>query len=78
MLRRYSGGRGQFDLPGATVGEALDGLFAAFPDLAERVLDARGRLHPYLLLFLNEQACDLGAPVGPGDTLEIVGAAGGG
>ena len=79
MLRRYSGGRAEFELAGAmSVGDALDGLFETFPDLRERVLDARGRLHPYLLLYLNEQTADFAATVGAGDIVEIVGAAAGG
>jgi len=79
MLRRYSGGRSEFELAGATsVGDALDGLFATFPDLRERVLDTQGRLHPYLRVFRNDQAAGLVSPVVLGDVIEIVAAAAGG
>ena len=78
MLRRYGGGRDEFDVSGATVGQALEGLFGAFPDLRARVLDTQGRLHPYLRIFCNDQAAGLASPVVPGDVIEIVAAAAGG
>ena len=55
---------------------------AAHPDLRERVLDARGRLHAHLLVFRNDRELDrataLGEPVTAGDRIDLVAAAEGG
>ena len=82
VLHRYAGGGGEVRVEGATVGAALDSLFARFPDLRSRTLDPEGRLWPYLLLFRNGVEVPRegmsGTPLGPDDLLEIVGAAEGG
>lgn len=81
-LRRYSGDRKEFSLSGATVREALEELFREHPDLRPRVLDARGDLHPHLILFRNDaelsRAGVLDETVRDGDVLELVGAVEGG
>jgi hypothetical protein len=77
VLRRYAGGHETVEATGGTVRAALDDVFERWPDLRERVLDAEGRLHPYLQLFADEgQVTDLDAP--PGRTVDIIAAAEGG
>lgn len=77
VLRRYAGGCATVDVAGATVRAALADLFARWPGLRPRVLDAEGRLWPYLQLFADDgQVTDLDAA--PGASLEIIAAAEGG
>lgn len=78
VLRRFSGGNDQVMVHGATVADALADLFRLWPDLRPRVLDARGAVHPYLRLFLDDAEVGLDAPVADGNVLAIVAAAGGG
>jgi hypothetical protein len=82
VLRRYSGGAAEVEVAAATVRTALEGLFALHPDLRRRVLDPRGAVFPYVLLFCNgselPRAGMLDCSVKDGDLLEIVGAAEGG
>jgi len=80
VLRRYSGGADEVAVHGGTVAEALEDLFRAWPDLRLRVLDARGDVHPYLRLFLDDTELPraLDTPLADGDRLEIVAAAAGG
>lgn len=78
VLRRYSDGLAEIDVEADTVRGALEALFARFGALRERVLDPRGRLHPYLIVFRNDERAALDAEVEPGDVVEIVGAAEGG
>jgi len=82
VLRRFSGGESALSVDAATAGEALERAFDVCPDLRSRVLDAGGRVFPYLLFFHN------GAEVrrdglheirlSEGDVVEMVGAAEGG
>ncbi len=82
VLRRYTGGEACFEVGGGTVGEALADAFGTYPELRIRLVDEAGRLHSYLVAFLNET--ELGrnglqeAALAPGDTLTIIEAIGGG
>jgi hypothetical protein len=82
VLRRFTGGAGEVEARGATVGEALEDLFRRHADLRSRVLDGAGEVRPYLLLFRNGQELPRkgarATPLGAGDVLEIVGGAEGG
>jgi len=78
VLRRFSGGVPEVAVEGATVREALARLFARHPHLEHRVLDERGEIYPYLIVFVNEEQASLDTPVSEGDEIEIVAAAAGG
>ena len=82
VLRRYSAGRASVRVGAATAAEALETLLDELPALRPRVLDASGRVFPYLLLFRNGAALDrdtLGqVALADGDVLELIGAAEGG
>lgn len=61
---------------GATVGDALDALFAAYPDLEDRVLDEEGTVAEHINLLHNgtnvfTQADGLDTPVEEGDELAL-------
>ena len=59
----------------ATVGEALDALLAAHPDLGDRVLDDDGGLHEHVNLLVDGEALaddrGLDAPVEAGVELAL-------
>jgi len=82
VLRRYSGGEAAVAVEGETVAAALDDLFRSHPDLKPRVLDRRGEVYPYLVLFRNDRAIPreglLGTALEEDDVVEIVAAAEGG
>ena len=52
VLRDVVDGARQLEVPGATVGEALDALFARFPALGER-LTTDGRLSTFVNVYVN-------------------------
>jgi len=82
VLRRFSGGAAALSVEAATAGEALERVFDVCPDLRSRVIDASGRVFPYLIFFHNGRevprtALD-GVALSDGDTVEMIGAAEGG
>jgi hypothetical protein len=82
FLRRWCDGHANVEVPGATVGEVVDGLVRGRPDLALRLFDGQRRIFPYILLFRNGDELPreglLRVPVEPGDEIEIVAGAEGG
>ena len=67
---------------GGTVGDALDQVFAARPQVRSYVLDDRGRLRKHVCVFVdgarlkNDEA--LGRTIGPQATLHVMQALSGG
>lgn len=51
-LREVVGGARQLEVPGATVGDALDALFARFPALRERIT-TDGQLSTFVNVYVN-------------------------
>jgi molybdopterin synthase sulfur carrier subunit len=82
QLRTLTGGAGEVDADGSTVGEALKALDAAHPGLAERLFDDAGGLRRFVNVFLDDEDVrfldGLGTPITPGQTLSIVPAVAGG
>ncbi len=82
VLARYSEGRGEVRVRADHVAAALEALFGVHPELRPRVLDARGRVHPYLVLFRDGEElprAGLAAfALRDGSRVELVGAAEGG
>lgn len=74
LLATQAGGRNQFDLDAATVGEALRGL-----PVSDLVLDERGEVRPLVHVYVDrERVRDLGAAVGRDSRIRIVAAIAGG
>jgi sulfur-carrier protein adenylyltransferase/sulfurtransferase len=75
-LRSYTGGRDAIDLPGATVGEVLDGLLATHAGLKRHLVQDDGRLRTFVNLYLNDtdirQLESVATRVREGDVLTIV------
>jgi molybdopterin synthase sulfur carrier subunit len=82
QLRTLTGGAGEVEVEGATVGDALKALDAAHPGLAERLFDDGGGLRRFVNVFLADEDVrfleGLATPINPGQTLSIVPAVAGG
>ena len=83
-LLAYADGQGHVavEFEGATVGEALAGLWALHPRLRDRILDEQGRVRPHVNLFVDRESIrytgGLATPLEPGATLSVVPAVSGG
>ena len=82
QLRTLTGGLGEVQVEGATVGEALKALDAAHPGFADRLFDEGGSLRRFVNVFLADEDVrfldGLATPVTDGQTLSIVPAVAGG
>ena len=75
-LRSFTGGRDAVELPGATVGEVIDGLLSAHGGLKRHLVQDDGRLRNFVNLYLNDTDIrhleSVSTPVRQGDVLSIV------
>jgi molybdopterin synthase sulfur carrier subunit len=82
QLRTLTGGAGEVQVEGSTVGEALKALDAAHPGMGDRLFDEAGNLRRFVNVFLADEDVrfleGLATPVGDGQTLSIVPAVAGG
>jgi molybdopterin converting factor small subunit len=82
QLRTLTGGAGEVQAEGATVGEVLKALDAAHPGFADRLFDEGGNLRRFVNVFLADEDVrfldGLTTPVSDGQTLSIVPAVAGG
>ena len=82
QLRTLTGGAGEVEVEGATVGEALKALDAAHPGMSERLFDDSGALRRFVNVFLADEDVrfleGLDTPVAEGQTLSVVPAVAGG
>ncbi|MHC4933417.1 MAG: MoaD/ThiS family protein [Planctomycetota bacterium] len=78
-IARARAGTGSVDVEAATLGEALRELAAVCPDLVPEVI-CDGRLTDSFLASLNDDAFirEADTPIGPRDTLLVLGAQAGG
>ena len=53
-LRAYTGGQQTVNVPGATVGEALEQLVGAYPDLRQNLYTGEGKLRSFVNIYLND------------------------
>ena len=82
QLRTLTGGAGEVQVEGSTVGEALKALDAAHPGMGDRLFDEAGNLRRFVNVFLADEDVrfldGLATPVTDGQTLSIVPAVAGG
>jgi len=82
VLRTATGGQKQVAIPGATVGEVLDALVAAYPSLAQQLRAPDGSLNRFVNVFLNDTDIRhldaLATPVDERDTVVLLPAMAGG
>jgi len=53
-LRAYTGGQQTVNVPGATVGDALEQLVGAYPDLRQNLYTGEGKLRSFVNIYLND------------------------
>lgn len=84
FLRSFTGGRARVELAArpATVGEALEALWARHPGVRDRVLTEQGQVRPHVNIFVGRDSIrytgGLATPVSPGAEISIVPAVSGG
>jgi molybdopterin converting factor small subunit len=82
QLRTLTGGAGEVEVEGATVGEALKALDATHPGMSDRLFDDSGALRRFVNVFLADEDVrfldGLDTPVADGQTLSVVPAVAGG
>ena len=81
-LRSFTGGAGQIEVEGTTVGQALDALDRQHEGILERVLDADGRIRGFVNIYVGESNVKslggLDAPLSGPAVISIVPAVAGG
>ncbi len=82
VLRPAAGHNKQLDVPGATIGEVLQGLVSQYPNLRQQLLTDDGGLNRFVNVYLNDQDIrylqELATPAGDRDTVVILPAMAGG
>jgi molybdopterin synthase sulfur carrier subunit len=82
QLRTLTGGAGEVEIEGASVGEVLKALDVAHPGFADRLFDEAGNLRRFVNVFLADEDVrfldGLATPVADGATISIVPAVAGG
>lgn len=75
-LRQYTDKQSTVDVSAATVGEALNKLTEAHPELKKQLFTEAGQLRAFVNVYLNDEDVRYLAkdqtPVAPNDTLSIV------
>jgi adenylyltransferase/sulfurtransferase len=75
-LRQFTGKQDAVSVPGATVGEVLDGLTAQFPDLRKQIYTDEGKLRSFINVYLNDEDIrylnKAATPSKDSDTLSLV------
>ena len=81
-LRQFAGKNDSVEVSGATVGEALDALTAAHPDLRKQLYNDEGKLRSFVNVYVNDEDIrylSKGATaIAAGDVIAIVPAIAGG
>ncbi len=82
QLRAAAGGEGEVLVEGATVGEALEALYATHGELKGRIADDDGTLRRFVNVYVNGDDIRFGdgldTPVAAGAELQILPAVAGG
>ena len=77
-LSELAGGKRELELEGATVGEVLQALERAHPDVKGWILDEHGAIRDHINVFVNKDYGREDTPVGAGDRLHVLPAISGG
>jgi adenylyltransferase/sulfurtransferase len=81
-LRAFTDKRDTVEVDGATVGEALAGLVAAFPELQRHLYNEQGKLRHFVNVYVNDDDIRYlekeATPLQPGDSLSIIPSVAGG
>ena len=75
-LRQYVDKKDSVDVTGATVGEALNALTTAHPDLKKNLYNDEGKLRSFVNIYLNDEDIRYmkkeSTPLADSDTISIV------
>jgi molybdopterin converting factor small subunit len=75
-LRPYAGKQASVEVPAVTVGEALNALTSAYPDLRKHLYNDEGELRAFVNIYLNDEDVRYlqkeQTAVNEGDTMSIV------
>lgn len=71
-LKDLAGGNSDVQLDGATVGQVLRALEAAWPKTVGWVLDEQGRVRQHVNVFVNGERVREDAAVGPADRVHVL------
>ena len=78
-VRSYTGGQAEVIAEGGNLAELMLDLEARYPGIRFRVIDEQDRIRPHMNFFVGQElARDLRHPIGPGETVYILGALSGG
>lgn len=75
-LRPYTNGQSDLTLAGDTIGQVLDNLVQAYPDLRTHIFNENGELRPFVNLFIGEDNINdlqgISTPVKEGDRILLI------
>jgi molybdopterin synthase sulfur carrier subunit len=76
-LRAYTGGQQTVTVPGATIGEALEQLTVAYPELRQHLYTGESKLRSFVNIYLNDDDIRYlpskeATPTEEGDELTII------
>jgi sulfur-carrier protein len=81
-LRKFTGGSDKVSVDGATVGQALDSLAEAHPEIKSRIFDDEGQVRRFVNIFANDEDIrfqdKLETTLSDGDQIALVPAIAGG
>jgi sulfur-carrier protein len=77
-LSELAGGKRELELDGATVGEVLQALERAHPDVKGWILDEHGAIREHINVFVNKEYGREDTSVGAQDRLHVLPAISGG
>ncbi len=75
-LRQFVDKKDTVEVTGSTVGEALNALTAAHPDLKKQIYNDEGKMRSFVNVYLNDEDIRYikkeATPLSDGDTISIV------
>ena len=78
LLQLFPAAEHRVTLPGATVGELIQGLDQRWPGLQDRLCDTGPLLREDIKLFVDGEPANLDAPVAEGSVVHVIPAISGG
>lgn len=54
-LRQYAAGQSAVEVPGSTVGEAVQALLGSHPELRKHLYNDQGKLRAFVNLYVNDE-----------------------
>ena len=82
ILRQYTAGAAEVAVDGATLGDVVAALEAAYPGIGPRVLDDAGKLRRFVNVYVNDDdvrfAEGLQTPTPDGTSVSVIPAVAGG